>query len=403
MNEARRNESMEITKPLQSVVTPEYLLFEAPRTKSFITGSEAASEAVRRANVDIAIAYPITPQSETMQRVGDLYGQGYIKDYFRAEDEIGAFSAISGASRTGVRCMTASSGPGLMRGLEVITSWPGHRIPVVFLIMCRVINAPLSIQPDNQELDFMLSSGNLVFHAENQQDFFDYTLAGFVISEKCEVTLPVAVAVDGFFVTHARGWVSMPSEELKLPPRDCYREAVPMIDNENPPIRISRDAPIQKSNFISYQMHAAWQQEIQAAHERSRRWITKYLNGLVEVVNPGAEIMIVASGSAVSQSREAIRQAEEMGHRIGLVKIKSLRPFPVEEIRQACKNAKRIIVPEFNCIGWLNRELRATLYNHSQAEIAPGPRVFGGITMPTELILQWLFQNGESDRSVPIH
>lgn len=386
---------MELIKPQQKIVSPEYLLFEAPRTKVYITGSEAASEAVKRANVDIAIAYPITPQSETMQRVGDLFGQGYIRDYYRAEDEVGAFSAISGASRTGVRCMTASSGPGLMRGIEVIASWPGHRVPLVFLIMCRVINAPLSIQPDNQELDFMISSGNIVFHAENHQDFFDWTLAGFIISEKCEVTLPVAVAVDGFFVTHARAWVEMPSSDLKLPARDCYREAVPMIDNENPPIRIARDAPIQKSNFISYQMHASWQQEIHAAQERSRRWISKYLNGLVEVVNPGAETIIVASGSAVSQSREAVRQAEEMGHRIGLVKVKSLRPFPVEELREACKNAKRIIVPEFNCAGWLNREIRATLYNHSQAVITPGPRVFGGITMPTELILQWIFQDAE--------
>ncbi|MBS3984473.1 MAG: hypothetical protein KGZ66_02580 [Selenomonadales bacterium] len=377
----------------QRVVTPEHLLFEAPRTKAFITGSEAASEAVRRANVDIAIAYPITPQSETMERVGNLYAEGYIRDYYRAEDEVGAFSAISGASRTGVRCMTASSGPGLMRGLETIASWPGHRLPLVFLIMCRVINAPLSIQPDNLELDYMLTSGNILLHGENQQDFFDYTLAGFAISEKCEVTLPVAVAVDGFFVTHARGWVEMPSAELKLPPRDCYSEAVPMIDNENPPVRIARDAPIQKSNFISYQMHAAWQQEIHAAHERSRKWVKHFLGGLVEVVNPDAETMIIASGSAVSQSREALRQAEEMGKKVGLIKVKCLRPFPTEELRTACRNAKRIIVPEFNCPGWLNREVRATLYGYSEAKIADGPRVYGGITMPTELILDWLFKH----------
>lgn len=381
----------------QKVVTPEHLLFEAPRTKAFITGSEAASEAVRRANVDIAIAYPITPQSETMERVGNLYAEGYIRDYYRAEDEVGAFSAISGASRTGVRCMTASSGPGLMRGLETIASWPGHRLPLVFLIMCRVINAPLSIQPDNLELDYMLTSGNILLHGENQQDFFDYTLAGFAISEKCEVTLPVAVAVDGFFVTHARGWVEMPSAELKLPPRDCYSEAVPMIDNENPPVRIARDAPIQKSNFISYQMHAAWQQEIHAAHERSRKWVKHFLGGLVEVVNPDAETMIIASGSAVSQSREALRQAEEQGKRVGLVKVKSLRPFPTEELRAACRNAKRIIVPEFNCPGWLNREVRATLYGHSDAKIADGPRVYGGITMPTELILEWLFKSEKGE------
>ncbi len=374
----------------QRVVSPEYMFFEAPRTRHFITGSEAASEAVRRANLDIAIAYPITPQSETMQRVGDLFGEGFLKDYYRAEDEIGAFSAISGASRTGVRCLTASSGPGLMRGLEVIASWPGHRLPLVFLIMCRVINAPLSIQPDNLELAYMLNTGSVLFHAENQQDFFDYTLASFIISEKCEVTLPVSVAVDGFFVTHARGWVEMPSAELKLPGRDCYNEAVPMIDNENPPIRIARDAPIQKSNFISYQMHAAWQQEIHAAQERSRRWITRYMGGLLEITNPDAETIIIASGSAVSQSREALRQAQDMGHQVGLIKIKSLRPFPVQELRQACQHAKRIIVPEFNCVGWLNREVRTTLYGHTEAEIADGPRVYGGITMPTEMILEWL-------------
>jgi pyruvate ferredoxin oxidoreductase alpha subunit len=365
------------------------MFFEAPRTRAYITGSEAANEAVRRGNVDIAIAYPITPQSETMQQVGELYGEGYLKDYYRAEDEVGAFSAISGASRTGVRCLTASSGPGLMRGLEAIASWPGHRLPVVFLVMCRAINAPLSIQPDNLELGYMLLTGNIVLHAENQQDFFDYTLAGFVISEKCEVTLPVAVAVDGFFVTHARGWVEMPSAELKLPGRDCYSEAVPMIDNENPPIRIARDAPIQKSNFISYQMHAAWQQEIYAAQERARPWIDRYLGGLIEVTNPEAETMIVASGSAVSQSREALRQAEEMGTELGLVKIRSLRPFPHEELRKACKGARYIIIPEFNCTGWLNREVRATLYGHGDAHIADGPRVCGGITMPTEMILEW--------------
>lgn len=381
----------ELTKAeKQQVVTPEYMFFDAPRKKVFITGSEAAKEAIRRASVDIAIAYPITPQSETMQQVGYLYQEGYVKDYYRAEDEIGAMSAMAGASRAGVRCVTATSGPGLMRGLEAVAAWPGGRLPMVLLIMCRVINAPLSIQPDNIELAYMLNTGCILFHAENQQDFFDYTLKAFPISEKCEVTLPVAVAVDGFFVTHARGWVMLPSDEIKLPPRDCYHEAVPMMDNENPPARISRDAPIQKSNFISYQMHAAWQQEVWAAHERSRKWIKRYLGELIEVINPDAEVMIVASGSAVSQSREAIRQSEEQGKKVGLIKIKSLRPFPTEELRDACKNVKRIIIPEFNCIGWLNREVRTVLYGHSNAEIVDGPRVFGGISMPTEMILEWL-------------
>ena len=82
----------------QKVVTPEYMFLEAPRTKEFITGSEAAKEAIRRSNVDLAIAYPITPQSETMQLVGVLYGEGYVKEYYRGEEEVGVMAAIAGGS-----------------------------------------------------------------------------------------------------------------------------------------------------------------------------------------------------------------------------------------------------------------------------------------------------------------
>ncbi|VAX33560.1 Pyruvate:ferredoxin oxidoreductase, alpha subunit [hydrothermal vent metagenome] len=370
----------------QRVVDPDYLILEAPRKKEFITGSEAAKESVRRANVDIAIAYPITPQSETMQQVGYLYAEGYIKDYYRGEEEIGVMSAVAGASRAGVRVLTATAGPGLMRGIEQIVSWPGGRLPSMLLVMCRVVNAPLAIQPDNIEISYLLNSGGIVLHGENQQDFYDYPLIGFMVGEKPEVTLPVAVAVDGFFVTHARGWVSMPAEDIKLPPRDCYHEAVPMMDNENPPIRISRDSPIQKSNFISYQMHAAWQQEVWAAQERAKKWLNRWLGGLIEVVNPGAKTMIVASGAAVSQGREAVRQATEKGLDVGLIKIKSIRPFPTEELIEALEHTEKIVIPEFNYVGWLAKEVKAAIDRTDR--IIAGPRVFGGMTMPTELILE---------------
>ncbi|MFQ5716049.1 MAG: transketolase C-terminal domain-containing protein [Nitrospinales bacterium] len=375
---------------LQKVVSPDYMFFEAPRETQFITGSEAAREAIRRANVDMAISYPITPQSETMQQAGYLFDEGYIKDYYRAEEEIGVMSACAGASRAGVRTLTATSGPGLMRGMEAITSWPGARTPIVLLNMCRVINTPLAIQPDNLEMSFLINCGILMLHGENQQDFFDYTLAAIAVSEEVDVTLPVCVSVDGFFVTHARGHVNMPPADIKLPPRDGWKCAVPAMDNENPPARISRDAPIQKSNFISYHMHSSWQQEVFSAGERSRKYFDHYLKGLVEIVNPGAEVMLVASGAAVSQSREAVRQSGELGRNVGLVKIKTIRPFPVDELREACKNAKTILIPEFNQAGWMFKEVCSALFGHCQANVIPGPRVFGGMTMPTEMILEWL-------------
>lgn len=374
----------------QKVVDPDYLILEAPRERKFITGSQAFAEAIKRSNVDIAIAYPITPQSETMHLVGDLWAQGYVKDYYRAEEEYGAMSAIAGAVRGGARAFSATSGPGLLRGLEAIVSWPGHRIPAVLGVMTRVVNAPLSIQPDNVEIAYLLHSGLIVLHAENQQDVFDFTLAGFVISEKVDVYLPVVVATEGFFVTHAKGYVELPPEDMKLPPRDPYKAPVPPTDCEIPPARIQRDAPVQKSNFMSYLIHAVWQQEVWSANERARKWIKHYLGGLIEVVNPDAEVFIVASGCAAAQGREAQRYAEMEGLNVGLVKVKSIRPFPANEIREILKDAKAIIVPEHNIVGWLCKEIKAVIPNGDR--VVEGPRVYGGMTLPVELIMDEIYR-----------
>jgi len=374
----------------QRVVSPEYFFFEAPRERLFITGSEAGKEAVRRANVDFSIAYPITPQSETMQLIGVLYGEGYVKEYYRGEEEYGVMSTMAGASRAGVRCFTATAGPGTLRGIEPIASWPGHRLPMVAIFTCRVVNAPLAIQPDNIEITYLLNCGMVVFHAENQQDVFDFILKGFLISEANDVTLPVGIAYDGFFVTHARGYVWMPPKDIKLPPREAYHGAVPVLDAENPPARLSRDAPVQKSNFMSYNIHNVWQQEVWAANERAKRYINYWMGGPLEVTDPGAEILLVASGSAAAQSREAVRLLAEQGIRVGLIKIRSLRPFPTRELQVACAKAKMIVLPEYNYVGWMAREVKHALYGEINPPpyIIGGPRVFGGMSMPVELIVE---------------
>ena len=371
----------------QKEVSPEYMFFEAPREREFITGSEAAKEAVRRSNVDMSVAYPITPQSETLQLIGVLYGEGYVKEFYRGEEEYGVMSAIAGASRAGVRAFTATAGPGTLRGLEPIASWPGHRLPAVAMFTCRVVNAPLAIQPDNIEIAYLLNCGMLVFHAENQQDLFDYIMKGFIISEKNDVTLPVGVCCDGFFVTHARGYCSMQDRGLKLPPRNTYRGAVPVLDAENPPARLSRDAPVQKSNFMAYNIHAVWQQEVWAGVERSRKYIEQYMDGLCEAQDVDeADVLLIASGSAAAQSREAVRQCKERGIKAGLIKIRSLRPFPTNELRKLCSKAKLIVVPEFNYVGWLAKDVATAIYGFSNAKIVAGPHVYGGMSMPVEMI-----------------
>ena len=367
----------------------DYLLNEAPRERHFITGAQAMAEAVKRASVDMAIAYPITPQSEVMHLVGDIFAQGHIKEYYRAEEELGTMSAIAGAARAGVRLFTATSGPGLLRGLEAIVSWPGHRVPCVLGVLTRVVNAPLSIQPDNIEMAYLLHCGVVMLHAENQQDTFDMTLAAFAITEKVDVYIPVAVATEGFFVTHAKGYVDMMDEKLAYQECDPYQAPVPAMDNEVPPARIQRDAPVQKSNFMSYLIHAVWQQEIWDSNRRAMKYIYQYCGGPIEVQNPEADVFVLASGCAAAQAREAHRYAQEEGLSVGLVKVRAIRPFPKQEIREALKNAKSVIIPEHNIIGWLSTEVKAAIPN--SGIVVDGPRVYGGMTLPVELIMEQIY------------
>jgi pyruvate ferredoxin oxidoreductase alpha subunit len=155
---------------------------------------------------------------------------------------------------------------------------------------------------------------------------------------------------------------------------------------ESAPIRMMRDPFVMKSNYISYATHASWQQEVQSAVERSRKHTIPMLDGLIDEINTDREVLVVASGTAVSQSREAIRLLEQEGIKVGLVKIKTIRPFPKEEIRQATKNAKHIFVPEFNIAGWLAREVKAILPDNER--VYAGPHVAGGMTMPSEVIAE---------------
>ena len=368
----------------QVVADPWKLMHEAERTPCFYTGSEVIKEAVRRANCDVMIAYPITPQSEAAALIGELFAEGFIGDYFRGESEFAVMSQCAGAAFGGARVFTTTAGPGTMRAMENFPMWAGARLPIQMIVTCRGVNSPLSIQPDTLEISYLLNTGMLVWHAETAQDFYDWILKGYMVSEEPDVHLPLALCCDGFFVTHTKDVVNLTPADMCLPPYDPYRSPVPCMDMECPPVRMMRDPFVMKSNYISYATHASWQQEVWAAIERSRKHTIGWLDGLIEVDHPNADILIVASGTAVSQGREAQSLLAEDGIEIGIVKVKTLRPWPGDEIREATKNAKHIIVPEFNVTGWLAKEIKATIPNSERVHV--GPHVCGGMTMPPEII-----------------
>lgn len=372
----------------QTFTDPNKFFFETEGTPNFLTGSEVIRDAIKRASVDISVAYPITPQSEAASLIGELYAEGYLLDYFRGESEFAVMSQCAGASFGGARVFTTTAGPGTLRAFENFPMWAGARLPIQVCVTCRGINSPLSIQPDTLELYFLLETGMLIWHAETAQDLFDYILKGFIVAEQPDVHLPIAVCCDGFFVTHTKDTVLLPPENICLPPYDPYLSPVPCMDMECPPVRMMRDPFVMKSNYISYSTHATWQQEMRAACDRSRKHTIPLLDGLIDTENTDREILFVASGTAVSQSREAIRLLDQEGIKAGLIKIKSLRPFPTQEIREATAKAKHIFVPEFNMAGWLAREVKAVIPDNHR--VYAGPHVGGGMTLPSEVIVEEL-------------
>ena len=362
------------------------IFYKAKQTANFMTGSEVIRAAIKVASVGTSVAYPITPQSEAAALIGELYAEGYVDEYFRGESEFAVMGQCAGSAFGGHRVFTTTAGPGTLRAMENFPMWAGSRLPIQVCVTCRGINSPLSIQPDTLEMHYLLETGMLVWHAETAQDLFDFILKGFIVAEQPDVHVPIAVCCDGFFVTHTKDTVDLPPEDLCLTPYDPYRNPQPVMDMETAPIRMMRDPFVMKSNYISYATHASWQQEVKAAVERSRKHTIPLLDGLIDEENTDREILIVGSGTAVSQSREAIRLLEAEGIKVGLVKIKTIRPFPYEEIRRATKNAKHIFVPEFNVAGWLAREIKANIPDNERVYV--GPHVAGGMTMPSEVIVE---------------
>ncbi|MEN8726647.1 MAG: transketolase C-terminal domain-containing protein [Sulfurovum sp.] len=378
----------------QKLVSTDYMLFEAPRTKHFMTGSEVTKEAIKRCTVDASVSYPITPQSEAAHLIGELWAEGYVGTYFRGENEIGVMSEVAGCAMAGARVVTTTSGPGTLRAMENFPMWSGTRIPCQLILMARGINSPLTIQPDNLEVSYMLETGCMIWYAENVQELFDMTIAGFTVAEMPDVHVPIVTVVDGFFVSHTREAVMLPDDDIALRPYNPYKAPLPPIDSEMPPGRFLRDPFVMKSNYISYATHASWQWEVRSAVDRSIPYAKHYLNGLAHVTgDEDAEIVFVACGTASNQAKEAHRELAKMGIKSKVVKLRTIRPFPHDELLEATKSATHIFVPEFNVVGWLDKEVTQSLYGKSEAKIVGRPRVAGGMSMPVEAILHEVLEH----------
>lgn len=335
--------------------------------KKFLEGSQAIAEIVALCEPAVISAYPITPQTHIVEELANLKANGKLKaEYMYAESEFAAASIVLGASATGSRTYTATTSQGLLLMTEVVFSIAGMRLPVVMTVANRSIGAPLNIWNDTQDTVTVRDAGWINIFAENLDEAVLMHIAAFRIGEK--LNLPVIVNVDGFVLTHTAEVVQMPTPELvqKLLPK---RKATDILDPENPRSLGTYALPAHYHLFRE-KMHADLvnsQDELRKVFKELHGVNPDFSENLVEGYRlDDAEMAFVTVGSLMGTVRETVDELRADGMKIGAVKIKSLRPFADDEVREVCVQIPRLMILDKNISlgteGILATEMRRALF-----------------------------------------
>ena len=317
--------------------------------KKFLSGNEAFAEGVRLAGPDVISAYPITPQTIVVERLSEMVEDGSLKaEFIHVESEHSALSCAMGASSVGARAFTATSSQGLLYMAECLTYASGGRFPILMMNANRSTALPWNIYGDQRDSISLLDHGWIQAYAENAQEALDLALIGYYVAEKKEVSTPFMANLDGFILTHTYEVVDVPTKEQAeefLPPYETENK----LDLDNPKNLAFTAGPDYNMQF-KYKAHEGLlraKEAVKEAEEKFEKIFGRKYTGLVEnYYTEDADYVLVTLGSIAGVAKEIVKKRREKGEKVGLLKIRYLRPFPNEEIAAALKGAKAVAVFE---------------------------------------------------------
>ena len=313
-----------------------------------IEGSLGIAEAVALCRPGAVCAYPISPQTHIVENVGKLVKQGTLKDceFINVESEFAAISVSIGASAGGVRTYTATASQGLLYMTEGVYNASGLGLPIVMTVASRAIGAPINIWNDHTDSMSQRDSGWLQLFCESNQDALDTHIMAFKIAET--VGLPVMVCMDGFVLTHAFERLDVPSQEMIdsfLPPY----EPKEYLDPKEP---ISMGAMVGPEAFTEVRLLQQRKmvkalQVIEDVTKEYRALTGRNSGGLLDCYNcENADIKLVILGSSVGTAKDAVDELKKKGINVGIISLKSYRPFPYEAMRAAIGDTKKVVCLE---------------------------------------------------------
>jgi len=374
-----------------------------------LNGDEAVAYAAKQSDVDVVAAYPITPQTIIVEKFSEYVNNGEVDtEFVCVESEHSAIAACLTAALTGARTFTATASAGLALMHEMVYVTAGCRAPVVMAVTNRALSAPINIHCDHSDAMAERDSGWIQIWAENSQEAYDSVIQAFRIAEHPDLLTPVMVNLDGFFLSHTL-------ENVKVSRDDDVKKFVgtrkfpSVIDAEGKrvPFKLDPDNPLTMGplDLPDYYFEHKRQQEeairfapkiIKEVHDEYARLTgRRYGNGFVDAYRlEDAEIATVCLGSAAGTTKTVVDQLRAKGIRAGVLRIRTLRPLPVEDIVKNFGNMKAIAVMDrSNSVGGhggpLFHEIRHVLYDtQAHPNVVNYIYGLGGRDMPQSIILQ---------------
>ena len=317
--------------------------------KQFLSGDEAFAYGIRLARPHVISAYPITPQTIVVEKLSEFVEDGSLKsEFIHVESEHSALSCAIGASSVGARAFTATSSQGLLYMAECLPYAAGGRFPIVMMNANRSTALPWNIYGDQRDSLSQLDSGWIQAYAENAQEALDLALLGYYIAENKAVSTPFMANLDGFVLTHTYEVVDVPSQEQA-------DEFLPPFETENKmdlskPKNLAFSAGPDTNSIFKYKEHIGIlnaKSVIAEAEGKFEDIFGRKYTGLTEnYKTEDADYILITLGSIAGLVREIVDKLRENGEKVGLLKIRYMRPFPNEEIAQALKKAKAVAVLE---------------------------------------------------------
>jgi len=314
--------------------------------KTLLTGNAAAAWGARLAEVDYVPAFPITPQTEIIETLANWFDGGQLHGRFVMMDsEHSMITAAGAAAATGVRTFTATSSQGLVYAMEALYTIAGWRVPLVLVNVSRALSAPITLGPDHNDVMAARDAGFVQIHAETCQEVLDSILMAFRIAEDARVSVPVLVNLDGFYLSFTR-------EPVEIPDPEQARAFLPAFAPKHSVFRASR--PVAQGvavldgatySYFRYQSHLAVHNALEAHGEAAALFHRLFgrMYGPIETDQiDDAEIVLVMGGSYSSKARVMIRRWRQAGRRVGLVRIRLVRPWPAAALLDALAGRRAI-------------------------------------------------------------